>query len=131
MYGSDIYYLSTRCMCLAFSNFHKFIYKICLSWLTCFTLHPKWEPYILETSGTFFGGDIKIWKYVSRCKLTGRRGKLPLLFFGQWKEWPCLLGKMPRLQGSMCKFLIKNAVLGVSRWKNPRFFPMRLFVCLL
>ena len=42
-----------------------------------------------------------------------------LFFFGNWKEWPCLLRKMPKLQVSMGKFLIKKAVLGVPRWKNP------------
>ena len=34
---------------------------------------------------------------------------------------------MPRLQISMGKCLIKNAILGVSRWKAPKFYPHKSF----
>ena len=57
----------------------------------------------------------------------GVGGGAPLLFFGNWKDWPCLLGKMPRLQGSMGKFFIKNAVLGLPMWKNHQIFPHKAF----
>ena len=45
----------------------------------------------------------------------------PLLFFGNWKDWPCWLEKIPRLWWSTCKFFVKNAVLGISRWRKPQF----------
>ena len=40
-----------------------------------------------------------------------------------------MLEKMSRLRRSMGKILIKNATLGVPRWKKLKFFPMSSFVC--
>ena len=39
-----------------------------------------------------------------------------------------MLGKMPKLQGTAGKFLIKNAVLGVPRWKRPKLVSIRSLV---
>ena len=66
-------------------------------------------------------GHLQNLSFLAHCR--GRRGIPPQLFFGNWNEWSCLLGKMPRLGVSMGKFFIRNAVLGVPRWKNPQVFP--------
>ena len=90
------------------SNVHKFILNFFF-----FLAHCIW-PFIQNKShvfwnlqGNFLEGDIKVLKYVSRCKLSRRKGWPPVLFFENWLEWSCLLGKMPRLRGSMGKFIIK------------------------
>ena len=60
----------------------------------------------------------------------GRKGRSPLLFLGNWKEWACLLQKMAKLRVFVGKFLIKNTVLGVPRWKKRPIFPHKAF-CLI
>ena len=111
-------------------SFTKFVFLGSLY----FTLCPKWDPYILETSEESFGRrhkHTKIVKYASRLNLPRKTRRSPLLSIGNWKERPCLLEKMPRLRKSIGKFLINKAVLGVPRWKKSKFFPIRPFVCLL
>ena len=77
---------------------------------------------VLQTSISSFT------KFVFLGLLTRNEGEA---FLGNWKEWPCLLGKMPILRVTIEKFIIKNAVLGVPGWKKAPNFPPYgiLFIC--
>ena len=77
---------------------------------------------LLQTSSSSFR------KFFFLGSLTREEGEA---IFENWKEWPRLLGKMPRLRVAMGKFIIKNAVLRVPRWKNaPNVSPYAiLFIC--
>ena len=77
---------------------------------------------VLQTSISSFT------KFIFLGSLTREEGEA---FFWNWKEWPRLLEKMPRLRVTMGKCLIKNAILEVPRWKKaPNFSPSGiLFIC--
>ena len=63
-------------------------------------------------------------KFVFLGSLTREEGEA---FFRNWKDWPCLLGKMPRLRVTIGTFFIENAVLGVPRWKEAPYFSPYMF----
>ena len=50
--------------------------------------------------------------------------------FWKLKGATVFAGENAQILGIYGEFLIKNAVLGVPRKKNPKIFPMRPFVCL-
>ena len=91
------------------------VWKFVISMAQIFTTFQ----HVLRVLQTSISSFTKFFFLDSLVREEGEDSSALFFFFWNWKERPCLLRKMPKLQASMGKFLIKKAVLGVPGWKNP------------